>query len=254
MDWYYVQNGKRMGPVSEEELQTLVSTGVISSEGLVWRTGMTQWQRYQDVQTQSGAGRVGTMQDTRATLYKCVECGKLYPADEMVRYGESMVCAACKPLFFQRLKEGAPLPSKLHYGGFWIRFLAKTVDSFILVIANGLIQSGFYATIFRLEPGKPPGRGFFLVWFLMMLLQLAVAASYSTFFVGKFAATPGKMACGLKVVTADGGRVSYARALGRYFAEMLSSLILAIGYIMAAFDNEKRTLHDRICNTRVIHK
>jgi hypothetical protein len=30
--------------------------------------------------------------------------------------------------------------------------------------------------------------------------------------VGKFAATDGKMACGLKIVMPDGGRVSYARA------------------------------------------
>jgi uncharacterized RDD family membrane protein YckC len=29
-------------------------------------------------------------------------------------------------------------------------------------------------------------------------------------------------------------------------------MILYIGYIMAGFDDEKRTLHDRICDTRVI--
>jgi uncharacterized RDD family membrane protein YckC len=60
------------------------------------------------------------------------------------------------------------------------------------------------------------------------------------------------MACKLKVVTADNDRVSYPRAFGRYFAEILSGLILLIGYIMAAFDDQKRTLHDRICDTRVI--
>jgi uncharacterized RDD family membrane protein YckC len=31
-------------------------------------------------------------------------------------------------------------------------------------------------------------------------------------------------------------------------------MIFAIGYIMAAFDDEKRALHDRICSTRVIRK
>jgi uncharacterized RDD family membrane protein YckC len=62
------------------------------------------------------------------------------------------------------------------------------------------------------------------------------------------------MACGIKVVRPDGDRVSYARALGRYFAEILSGLILAIGYIMAAFDSEKRALHDHICSTRVVKK
>ena len=72
--------------------------------------------------------------------------------------------------------------------------------------------------------------------------------------VGKHGATPGKMACGLKVVSPDGGPVSYGKACGRFFAEMLSGLTLGIGYIMVAFDDEKRALHDRICNTRVIRK
>ena len=42
------------------------------------------------------------------------------------------------------------------------------------------------------------------------------------------------------------------RAIGRYFAAMLSSLILCIGYLLIAFDAEKRALHDMICDTRVI--
>ncbi len=62
------------------------------------------------------------------------------------------------------------------------------------------------------------------------------------------------MALGLKVITADGDKVSYLKAFGRYFAEIVSGIILCIGYIMAAFDDEKRTLHDRICNTRVVKK
>ena len=72
--------------------------------------------------------------------------------------------------------------------------------------------------------------------------------------MGRFGATPGKMACGLKVVMADGGKVTYLRALGRAFSEILSGIILYIGYIMAGFDDEKRALHDRICDTRVIKK
>jgi uncharacterized RDD family membrane protein YckC len=89
---------------------------------------------------------------------------------------------------------------------------------------------------------------------LMALIQFGIGVAYETWFVGKFAATPGKMACKIKVVNADGSKVSYLKALGRYFAKMLSSLILFIGYIMVAFDSEKRGLHDHICNTRVIRK
>jgi uncharacterized RDD family membrane protein YckC len=85
-------------------------------------------------------------------------------------------------------------------------------------------------------------------------IQTSVAVAYTTFFVGKYGATPGKMACGLQVVRPDGGRVTYLRAFGRYFAEWLSQITLLIGYIIAAFDDEKRSLHDLICDTRVIRK
>jgi uncharacterized RDD family membrane protein YckC len=50
----------------------------------------------------------------------------------------------------------------------------------------------------------------------------------------------------------EGDRVSFARAVGRHFAKYISGLILGIGYIMAGFDEQKRALHDRICDTRVI--
>jgi uncharacterized RDD family membrane protein YckC len=60
------------------------------------------------------------------------------------------------------------------------------------------------------------------------------------------------MVCGLKVVRSGGEKVSYGRAFGRYWATFVSGMILAIGYIMAAFDSQKRALHDRICDTRVI--
>jgi len=69
---------------------------------------------------------------------------------------------------------------------------------------------------------------------------------------GKYAATLGKMACGLKVVLPDGAPISYGRAFGRAWAELLSGFICDIGYIIAAFDSQKRSLHDHIANTRVI--
>ena len=36
--------------------------------------------------------------------------------------------------------------------------------------------------------------------------------------------------------------------------EDLKRELLCIGYLMLAFDEEKRSLHDRICDTRVVYK
>ena len=49
-------------------------------------------------------------------------------------------------------------------------------------------------------------------------------------------ATVGKMAFGLRVVTSDGQRLSFhSTATGRYFAKIISAIILGIGFLMIAF-------------------
>ena len=65
-------------------------------------------------------------------------------------------------------------------------------------------------------------------------------------------ATPGKMALGIRIVRAGGGGISPGLAVGRCFRQVLSGILVGIGYLMAAFDAENRMLHDRLCDTRVI--
>jgi len=42
--WYYAQNGQQQGPVTEEELRTLIAQRRISPDNLVWSAGMSDWQ------------------------------------------------------------------------------------------------------------------------------------------------------------------------------------------------------------------
>jgi uncharacterized RDD family membrane protein YckC len=88
---------------------------------------------------------------------------------------------------------------------------------------------------------------------LVQMLQLAIAVAYEAYFVSTRGGTLGKLALGLRIIRADGSPVPAGLAVGRYFAQWISAIILMIGYIMAAFDDQKRALHDRICETRVIH-
>ena len=41
--WYYAQQGQRKGPVSEEQIRQLMSSGQIQPTDLVWKQGMAQW-------------------------------------------------------------------------------------------------------------------------------------------------------------------------------------------------------------------
>jgi uncharacterized RDD family membrane protein YckC len=67
-------------------------------------------------------------------------------------------------------------------------------------------------------------------------------------------ATLGKMALGLKVVDADGRRLSVHHSVGRYLAKILSVLPLAAGYLMIGFTERKRGLHDMIGGTLVLRE
>jgi uncharacterized RDD family membrane protein YckC len=94
--------------------------------------------------------------------------------------------------------------------------------------------------------------GVFILAFASMGLDMGVRAAYFIYFIGKDGQTPGKKLCKIRVVNADGTQVSYAKAAGRFFGYMLSWIILGIGFLMAAWDDETRALHDRLCDTRVI--
>jgi len=98
-------------------------------------------------------------------------------------------------------------------------------------------------------------QGLVLLQILAGLSGILLSMAYTVIMTVKWGATLGKMACKVKIVTAEGLPLSWGRAFGRYFAEILSGCpTIFIGYIMAGFDDEKRSLHDRICNTRVIYK
>ena len=66
--------------------------------------------------------------------------------------------------------------------------------------------------------------------------------------------TLGKKALGLEVTDLEGRRISFGRATGRFFAKIISALILWIGFIMAGFTEKKQALHDMIAGTLVIRK
>ncbi len=252
MNWFYATKEKeQIGPIDEETLDGLFKTGTIRNETLIWREGMEGWKTY-------GEERGFSVPITQPLLSEdqafCAETGKIFDKSEMVQIGDAWVSAAAKPAFLQRLSEGLAISNQVRYAGFWIRFVAKMIDGLILTV---VLVVPFIAIMAAMGGFAETGETSEAALIFQVVFQLGyylVAAGYSIFFVGKYGATPGKMVCKIKIVNSDGVKISYGRATGRFFAEILSALICNIGYIMAAFDVEKRALHDRICNTRVIYK
>jgi hypothetical protein len=43
-DWYYVQHGESIGPVTDEQLRELLSSGALKFDDMVWHDGMEAWE------------------------------------------------------------------------------------------------------------------------------------------------------------------------------------------------------------------
>jgi uncharacterized RDD family membrane protein YckC len=251
--WFYAIDSTQHGPIDEAAFQDLVAQAVIRGDTMVWRDGMSNWQPYASIPDGFAPRPPGALEAKLepGESVQCYHCLREFKPDYVIPIGPGLVCGACKPVVLQRMREGtlyftAP---RLRYAGFGLRLVASFIDGLILQIFSVAVAVIFTALL--------PGGGdevsrVLVVQGLVMSAGFAAALLYKAYFHSRNGATLGKMAMGIKVIRSDGGPVSFKLAAGRYFAEILSSLILSIGYLMAAWDDEKRALHDRICDTRVI--
>jgi uncharacterized RDD family membrane protein YckC len=138
------------------------------------------------------------------------------------------------------------------FAGFWIRVGAHFVDWAVLLIPWLLIQ--FLVRSIIPHPWYRPVEEYeaqirilsSICGILMMWMYYAVLHS------SKWQASIGKKVLGLKVVDRNGNRISFGRATGRFFAWMLSFLILGIGFMMIGWTKRKQGLHDIIADTYII--
>lgn len=153
-----------------------------------------------------------------------------------------------------------PAPT-VKYAGFWLRFVAFIIDAIVLGFIGFAITIPFMASIplgtfMHGGPPRPedwaPLVGMFgrlaLARFVINWLYYALLESSA------WQATLGKKALGLEVTDLQGRRISFGRASGRFFAKILSTIILFIGFFMIGFTSRKQGLHDIIAGTLVLRK
>ena len=279
MDWYYSFNNQPTGPVDDAELTRLADTGVITAVTLVWYGGMINWLPYREARP-SALAHAGFSPGLPVAVAsgpapgpgeaRCSQCGQIFPGDEVVRVGQYDVCAACKPVLIQKLREGVlgsqPSAGTLAYAGFWIRLGAAFLDFVILLPFAILVYASYffvYGNHFA-ELADPHNTAALQAFRNTLLLYGSifslVQGTYSAFCVSRFGGTPGKRICELRVVRGTGAPVTFGRAFGRFFVKQLPRAIPFLGLLyllldsmFIVFDAERRSLHDQICDTRVIH-
>jgi len=139
------------------------------------------------------------------------------------------------------------------YGGFWIRFVAYVIDAILLNVVFGVIGAIVGISMFPADPANMDPEVFISQMGSFQLVALVVTWLYFALMESSpRGATVGKMVLGLRVVDEQGNRISFLRATGRFFAKVVSSIILFIGFLMIAFTDRKRGLHDIMAGTLVV--
>jgi uncharacterized RDD family membrane protein YckC len=142
-------------------------------------------------------------------------------------------------------------PAPVEYAGFWRRLGAWFIDQ--LVLGAGAFVLGFIVGFAVGLSGRDD-----IPDALYYALNIVYVIGYYLYFAlmesSSWQATVGKNALGIQVTDLNGGRVSFGRALGRTLAKIISTLILLIGFIMAAFTERKQALHDMIAGTLVVKR
>ncbi len=119
------------------------------------------------------------------------------------------------------------------------------IDGVVLIVAQGILFGAAWVLWGGALSAGVAVRG------ATQFFSSLVSAAYSIVFHWMWGQTLGKMALQIRVVSIDGGPLSFGQAVGRYFATFLSAFILGIGFVMAGVRSDKRALHDLLAGTRV---
>ena len=127
---------------------------------------------------------------------------------------------------------GSPRGPRANFGQ---RLVAAIVDGILVGIVGGIVELIIHNA-------------------LGSLIALAVGIAYYGWLEGSPSGqTVGKRMMGIRVYDLrQGGPIGTGRAVGRYFARILSALPCLLGYFWMLWDGEKQTWHDKLVGSVVV--
>jgi len=131
--------------------------------------------------------------------------------------------------------------------GFGKRLVAYMIDMLIIWLIT-VVFGVTYKLVGPAMTEQELGSAIIIIYMLAFLLYFTLMESSAK------QGTLGKMLLKIKVVNAEGERISILNALGRYFGRILSGVIMGLGYIMILFTPKKQALHDKLAKTYVVSK
>ena len=264
IQWYYADaQRQRHGPVEDRDIRALYQRGELNAQTLVWREGLPEWASLESLSeelalhTTAPAATGGI--DLRADLAAIANGTAPLPGTGGGTHSPYAASQTAMGSGNGPVNSDGPIV----HAGLWRRFAASIIDSLITSIASYIVLIPL-ALVLGIGMGEILGSESSAGSIVFMLAQYALgigipAAYFGWMHSSSSMASLGKMAVGIKVCRTDGQAMSFARAIGRYFAYTLFALFtcglgVLISGLMVAFSQRKQALHDMICDTIVVDR
>jgi len=147
----------------------------------------------------------------------------------------------------------------MQYVGFWKRFLAYVIDIipiFLMVFGVSYFFLGFDATLsayFTGERSTDSRADFLSERNKVRDTSLLLWVLYGLFMdCSKFQGTHGKLILGIKVVNGEGNRLTPIQSCKRASMKVVGAIPICLGYLWAAFREDKAAWHDLAARTVVV--
>ena len=175
--WYYALNGERVGPRSLDEVRSMVATGVLDGDALVWTAGMRDWARVADF----------PMLSPDWAPY----------APPVHAHDEPSHHAPARP----DAREASATPHP------WRRLSARMVDTLFYALIVTLVLGLVAPHLIPTDPQK--------VNPLFNLAAAALAVPMEALLLAAFGTTPGKALLRIHLTASDGERLSPGQSFSR---------------------------------------
>lgn len=146
----------------------------------------------------------------------------------------------------------------MKYAGFWIRLVADILDSILLTLTSWMVEYFILGMVYWIGRFTAPFSDAFNAFTLQLLnigIYFCIALPYYVIGHYRWGTTLGKKPLKIYVINAhDQASITLRQSVIRFFAYGLSYALFLCGFIMAAFQPEKRALHDLLAGTMSIRK
>ncbi len=209
MDWFVWKDKEQVGPFSEEAIHAMAERGDIQPSTLLWHADLPKWTVAAQVPGIGVTASPSFPPPPVPKLFGAAAPARAVPAQSVPAYSGAAqsIPSSVGPGYDGSMVHTVVRDVARPWARFWARSVDMLVSAGLLGVMLGIVAPSLF------EPGSSIASGSGSVIFALITLPLAMVVDAGVYAL--FGNTLGKLIAGVKVLTTDGQKLTFAAYLHR---------------------------------------